>query len=60
VRTAIAGVAVSLAIIAMKVIPGIPGSFTSSEWIAFGVWCGLGAMLFFSSKSERTLSSRAP
>ena len=60
VGLAVAGMVVSLAIVAMKVVPGIPGSFTSSEWIAFGVWCGLGAILFFSSKSERTLSSRAP
>ena len=60
VGLAVAGMVVSLAIVAMKVVPGIPGSFTSSEWIAFGVWCGLGAILFVSSKSERTLSSRAP
>ncbi len=40
---ALLGVFVSLAIIAMKVVPGIPGSFSASEWIAFGAWCALGA-----------------
>ena len=40
---AIAGMLVSLAIVVMKVIPGIPGSFTTSEWIAFAAWCALGA-----------------
>jgi hypothetical protein len=34
---------VSLAIVAMKVVPGIPGSFTAPEWIAFAAWCALGA-----------------
>jgi len=40
---ALLGVFVSLAIIAMKVVPGIPGSFSTPEWIAFGGWCALGA-----------------
>jgi amino acid transporter len=40
---ALLGVVVSLAIIAMKVIPGIPGSFSAPEWIAFAAWCALGA-----------------
>jgi amino acid transporter len=37
-----AGAAVSAAIILMKVVPGVPGSFTSAEWIAFGAWSGCG------------------
>jgi amino acid transporter len=40
---ALIGVFVSLAIVFMKVFPGIPGSFTTSEWVAFGAWCALGA-----------------
>jgi APA family basic amino acid/polyamine antiporter len=36
------GAAVSVAIILMKVVPGIPGSFTRSEWLAFALWSGLG------------------
>ncbi len=37
------GAAVSVAIILMKVVPGVPGSFTSAEWIAFIGWSALGA-----------------
>jgi APA family basic amino acid/polyamine antiporter len=36
------GVAVSTAIILMKIVPGVPGSFTRAEWIAFAAWCGVG------------------
>jgi amino acid transporter len=43
---AITGALVSLAIVAMKVIPGIPGSFTAAEWIAFAAWCALGALFW--------------
>ena len=34
--------AVSAAIILMKVVPGVPGSFTRAEWIAFVAWSALG------------------
>jgi hypothetical protein len=37
-----AGAAVSMAIVLMKVVPGVPGSFTSAEWLAFGTWSGCG------------------
>jgi hypothetical protein len=37
-----AGAAVSVAIVLMKVVPGVPGSFTSAEWIAFSAWTGVG------------------
>jgi amino acid transporter len=36
------GCAVSAAIILMKVVPGVPGSFTGAEWIAFAAWSLLG------------------
>jgi len=36
------GCAVSVVIILMKVVPSVPGSFTSAEWIAFAGWSGLG------------------
>lgn len=42
-----AGAAVSLAIVLMKVVPDVPGSFTGAEWIAFGVWCALGLGFWF-------------
>ena len=46
------GVAVSLAIVAMKVIPSVPGSFTRNEWIAFLAWSGVGAMFWLTRRRE--------
>ncbi len=43
---AIAGAAVSLAIIGMKVVPQVPGSFTRGEWTAFAGWSGLGLLFW--------------
>jgi APA family basic amino acid/polyamine antiporter len=42
-----AGLFVSLAIILMKVVPGVPGSFTRNEWLSFVAWCALGLMFWF-------------
>jgi amino acid transporter len=36
------GAAVSVAIILMKIVPGVPGSFTSAEWVAFAAWSAFG------------------
>jgi len=47
------GAIVSFAIILMKIVPVVPGSFTSAEWIAFGVWSALG-LLFWSLKPARS------
>ena len=43
------GAAVAVAIVAMKIVPSIPGSFTRAEWIAFGLWSALG-VLFWSGR----------
>jgi cytochrome c oxidase assembly protein subunit 15 len=34
------------AIIVMKVLPPVPGSFSVSEWLAFALWSGLGLLLW--------------
>ena len=39
------GIAVSLLLFLMKVLPVFPGHFSPAEWIAFGVWLVLGATL---------------
>ena len=39
------GALVSVAIVVIKVIPGVPGSFTWVEWTVLGGWCGLGLAL---------------
>jgi basic amino acid/polyamine antiporter, APA family len=37
-----AGIIVSALMVLMKWVPGVPGHFTLSEWIALGVWLALG------------------
>ena len=37
------GAAVSAAVVLMKTLPPVPGSFSKAEWIAFGCWSCLGA-----------------
>src|SRR2546422_573073 len=39
------GIVVSLLLFLMKVLPVIPGHFSPAEWIAFGIWVALGAIL---------------
>jgi amino acid transporter len=39
------GILVSLTFFLMKVVPVFPGHFSSAEWIAFGIWVGLGVVL---------------
>jgi hypothetical protein len=39
------GMAVSLVLFLMKVLPAIPGHFSAAEWIAFGIWVGIGFVL---------------
>src|SRR5437773_4083784 len=39
---AIGGAVVSLAIVLMKAIPGVPGSFSRTEWLSFAAWSALG------------------
>ena len=39
------GLFVGIAMILMKLVPGIPGHFSIYEWIALGSWIGLGVLL---------------
>ncbi len=41
---------VSLAIILMKVLPPVPGSFTADEWAALGIWSLVGAGFWIGRK----------
>ena len=45
VALAATGAIVSVAIVLMKVVPLVPGSFTTAEWLAFIAWCLLGLAL---------------
>jgi amino acid transporter len=44
------GVAVALAIVLMKVVPGVPGSFTRAEWIAFAAWSAFGLLFWLARR----------
>ena len=35
---------VALAMVVMKIVPGIPGAFTPYEWLALAIWVGLGVL----------------
>ena len=50
---ALAGALVSAGIIAMKVVPAVPGSFTGADWIAFVAWLVLGFALRRAGSAER-------
>jgi hypothetical protein len=41
-RSALLGAIVSAAVVAMKALPFVPGSFSFAEWIAFAAWSALG------------------
>jgi amino acid transporter len=53
---AIIGLLVTSLMILAKVVPFVPGHFTRYEWIALGVWCGLG-VLVAGSKSRGKISA---
>ena len=46
------GIAVSLLLVLMKWLPGVPGHFTVAEWIALGVWLALGLLLHGRARSR--------
>jgi len=40
------GALVSVSIVLMKVVPGVPGSFSHAEWISFAAWSAVGLMFW--------------
>jgi len=49
---AAAGALVSCGVIAMKVVPSVPGSFSRAEWIAFALWSALGLLFWLTRPRE--------
>ena len=39
------GIAVSLLLVLMKLLPIFPGHFSPAEWVALGIWLGIGLLL---------------
>jgi basic amino acid/polyamine antiporter, APA family len=51
-----AGATVSALIVAIKVLPFVPGSFTRIEWTSFLAWCGIGALFWYTRRPQRAQS----
>ena len=47
------GAAVSAAVVLMKTVPAVPGSFTAPDWIAFACWSALGAAFWLARPREQ-------
>jgi APA family basic amino acid/polyamine antiporter len=39
------GIMVALAFVLIKVLPNVPGHFSGAEWVALGIWVGIGLTL---------------
>jgi hypothetical protein len=52
------GCLVSVAIILMKIVPSVPGSFTRAEWTAFIAWSAFG-LVFWLLRPRTTKRSSA-
>jgi APA family basic amino acid/polyamine antiporter len=51
------GAGVSVAIVLMKVVPWVPGSFTRAEWMAFAAWSAFG-LLFWLARPREKIAER--
>jgi amino acid transporter len=47
---AVLGATVAVAIVLMKVVPGVPGSFTRAEWMAFAAWSAFGLLFWLARR----------
>ena len=50
-----AGAVVSVGLILMKIVPGVPGSFTRVEWLAFVVWTVLGLAFWIMRRGRQSI-----
>ena len=55
---AVFGAIVAAAIVAMKVLPTVPGSFTRPEWVTFGLWSGVGLLFWLARPGSPEPRSR--
>lgn len=51
------GIAVGLMMILMKVVPAVPGHFSTYEWLAVAIWIGSGALLGLRARTPRVASA---
>ncbi len=50
---AIFGVCMTSLMVLVKVVPVVPGHFTQYEWLALGMWLGVGTLMRLSAKSAQ-------
>ncbi len=55
---ATAGALVSLMLILMKILPGVPGHFSGYEYLTLGLWCLAGIIVRWSGKPSHPSSER--
>ena len=56
---AIGGVVISLAFVSLKILPGVPGSFSRGEYIALGAWIVTGLVLRMTARVGSPASTAA-
>jgi hypothetical protein len=54
----IADIAVSSALVLMKILPGVPGHFTVYEYAALALWCAAGLGFNLETGKRRKLENR--
>jgi basic amino acid/polyamine antiporter, APA family len=52
------GAAVSAAVVLMKTVPAVPGSFTRPDWVAFACWSALGAAFWIARPRDGRVPAR--
>jgi amino acid transporter len=53
---AVFGVLVTILMVLVKVVPIVPGHFTRYEWMAVGIWAGIGAVMRISANRHAEIS----
>jgi hypothetical protein len=54
---AVFGVLVTALMVLVKVVPIVPGHFTLYEWMAVGIWAGIGALMRVSQSGAKEMTS---
>jgi basic amino acid/polyamine antiporter, APA family len=46
------GILVSVILVSMKLLPAVPGHFSTAEWISLALWLALGAILHYTARNS--------
>jgi hypothetical protein len=56
---AVFGILVTGLMVLAKILPFVPGHFTGYEWLALGIWAGLGVLISMPRRSQENLLQKA-